>query len=105
MESNREQTLSDIEASFEASKAERLKSKLRFESAKGRLHMQLVAKRESGVNLTVSDMKAIEAAAIDDDILVKEAYLSFCKADMDYRASKVAFEDAKRRYWDSKPIR
>lgn len=105
MESNQEQKLVDKERAFEESKAARLTARHRWEAAKGRFHMELVAKREAGQNWTIADMKAMEASAIDDVHYVKEAYLAFIDADSRYRSAKVAYEDAKRSYWDSKPIR
>ena len=99
---NPEQTLADIESAFENSKAERLKARHVWEAAKGRHHMELVARREAGEKWTIADMKAMEAAAIDTVGYVKEAYLSFIHADSEYRAAKVKWEAAKREYWDSK---
>lgn len=99
---NTEQTLADIEKAYEDSKAERMKGKLRFEAAKGRYHMELVARREAGATLTIADMKALEAASIDSVDYVREAYLSFIETDSNYRSKKVLWEDAKRKYWDGK---
>jgi hypothetical protein len=101
-EANPEQTLADIEKIFEDSKAARLFARYAFEAAKGHLHMQLVAKREAGAILTVSDIKALEACAINDVPEVREAYLEFVAADSKYRASKVTYEAAVREYWDSR---
>lgn len=97
--------MADIEAAFEASKAERLKARYQFESAKGNLHMQLMARRTAGEVLTIADMKAILAAAIDNNELVKSCYLRFVETDAAYRAAKVRWEDAKRQYWDQKDAR
>lgn len=102
MEFDQGQQLSDIEAAFEKGKAERYIAKTKFEAAKGLFHMKLVARREAGENLTVSDMKAMEAAAIDTDDLVKQSYLHFIEMDSQYRGLKVTWEDAKRKYWDNK---
>ena len=101
-ETNKEQTLSDIEKAFEDSKSSRFQAKTRWESAKGRYHGELVAKREAGHNLTQTDMKALEACAIDSIDYVKAAYMDFIKADTEYRQAKVKWEDAKRSYWDNK---
>lgn len=100
-----EQTLADIEQLFESAKALRMQSKIRWEVAKGRYHGELVARREAGATMTIADMKALTAIAIDDVEYVKAAYLVFISADTEYRKSKVAWEAAKRNYWDSKPIR
>lgn len=105
MESNREQTLVEIEQAFENAKAERMKAKIRWEANKGKYHTQLVARREAGEKITVSDIKALEAAAIDDIPEVKSAYLDFINKDGDYRFKKVQFEEAKRAYWDAKPFK
>lgn len=102
MESNREQTMADIENAFEQSKAKRFDSKNRWESAKARLHMELIARREAGQNLTVEDIKATKALAIDNVDYVRDAYLAFVASDADYRSAKVKWEAAKRNYWDSK---
>lgn len=105
MESNPEQTLAEIEAVFEDSKATRFITRHKLDAAKGRLHMELVAKREAGTNLTIADMEAIEAAAIDNVDEVRTAWLDFIEADSKYRGAKVRYEAAKRAYWDSKPVR
>jgi len=96
------QALADIESTFEDSKAERLKAKFAWEAAKGKLHMELVARREAGEKLTVADMKAIEAKSINDVDEVRSSYLSFIEADSKYRSAKVNWEAAKREYWDNK---
>lgn len=105
MESNQEQTLADIEKVFEDSKAARFINKNQWEATKGRLHMTLVSRREAGANLTIADMKAIEASAINDNEDVRDAYLSFIQADSKYRDAKVKWESAKRGYWDQKDSR
>lgn len=105
MDSDQGQVIANIEAVFENSKAARLIARHRWEAAKGKLHMELVAKREAGANLTIADMEAIQAAAIDNVPEVKAAYLSFIEADSKYRDAKVKWEAAKRAYWDSKPVR
>lgn len=99
------QDIADAESKFENAKAARLIAKHRWDAAKGRLHMELVARREAGETLTVSDIRAIEAVAIDNVDYVKSSYLAFINADSDYRAAKVAFDACTRRYWDSKPGR
>ena len=101
-ETNVEQSLADIEAAFENSKALRLQAKTRWEAAKGRYHMELVARREAGRTLTVPDMRALEAVAIDDVDYVKDAYLNFVQADSNYRAAKVKYEHHVRLYWDGR---
>ena len=101
-ESNPEQDLVFIEAAFENSKAARLMAKHRWDSAKGKLHMTLVARREAGEKLTIEDMKAIKDSAIDNDPDVRETYLMFISADSEYRAAKVKFDDAVRRYWEGR---
>lgn len=105
MESNQEQTLVEIEQAFENWKSQRMQAKFRWEAAKGKYHMELVARRESGEKMTIADMKSLESCAIDDIEDVKDAYLWFIKIDGEYRNSKVKYEDAKRRYWDGKPVR
>lgn len=104
MESNKEQTLADIESAFEDSKANRMAAKFAWEAAKGKLHMELVARREAGEKLTISDMKAIEAKAINDVEDVRTSYLDFIESDSKYRSAKVKWEAAKRDYWDKKDI-
>ncbi len=99
---NMEQSLSDIEKSFEESKAMRLMAKHRWDAAKGVYHMRLVAEREAGRKLTMADIKALKDSSIDTDPDVKEAYLSFISADSNYRAAKTEFDNAVRSYWDSK---
>lgn len=96
------QAIADAESKFENAKAARLIAKHKWDAARGRLHMELVARREAGENLTVSDIKAIEAVSIDNVDYVKAAYLDFIKADSDYRAFKVEFDAATRHYWDNK---
>lgn len=97
-----EQSLVDIESAFETAKADRMKAKAQFEAAKGTLHMRLMARRAAGESLTIADMEAIKAAAIDNDDTVKGYYLAFIEADSNYRSKKVAWEAAKRSYWDSR---
>lgn len=97
-----EQSLVDIESAFETAKADRMKAKVQFEAAKGTLHMRLMARRSAGESLTIADMEAIKAAAIDNDDTVKGYYLKFIEADSNYRSAKVKWEAAKRSYWDSK---
>lgn len=104
-ETNEDPDLVSIEAKFENAKADRLIAKHRWDSAKGKLHMTLVARREAGEKLTIEDMKAIKDSAIDNDPDVRETYLMFISADSEYRAAKVKFDDATRRYWDSKPLK
>ena len=99
------QTLADIEAAFEESKANRLLTRHAWDAAKGSYHMKLVARRESGETLTVSDIKAMEACAINDVPEVREAYLAFVEADSKYRSSKVTYEAAVRNYWDGRAVR
>lgn len=104
-ESNPEQTLADIERAFEDSKANRLITKNAWEAVKGTYHMKLVARREAGETLTIADMKALEACAINDVEEVRTAYLNFIEADSKYRDAKVKWEAAKRSYWDGKEVR
>jgi hypothetical protein len=104
-ESNPEQTLADIEAAFEDSKQNRLISKNAWEAAKGKYHMILIARREAGEKLTVADMRALEATAINDVEEVRTGYLDFIEADSKYRAAKEKWEAAKRDYWDKKDMR
>lgn len=99
------QDIAYAESKFENAKAARLIAKHRWDAAKGRLHMELVARREAGENLTVSDIKAIEAVSIDNVDYVKSAYLAFINADSDYRAAKISFDACTRNYWDCKPGR
>lgn len=102
MESDTGQSMVNVEKAFEDSKANRLTSRHKWEAAKGRYHMELIARREAGENITVTDMKAMEATAIDSIDYVKEAYLNFIQADAAYRSAKVSWENAKRNYWDKK---
>lgn len=99
------QEIADAQTKFENSKAARLVAKHRWEANKGRYHCELVARRESGETMTVADMKALEAVAIDNIEYVKAAYLAFINADSDYRSAKVEYERATRNYWDSKPLK
>lgn len=99
---NQEQTLVEIEAAFEESKAQRLRSRHILEAARGRYHMELVARREAGEKWTIADIKAMEASSIDSIDYVKQAYLGFIEADSSYRSAKVKWEAAKRDYWDNK---
>jgi hypothetical protein len=103
-DSNPEQALSDIENAFEESKANRLITKNVWDAAKGRFHMTLIARRESGEKLTIADMEAMEACAINDVDDVRAAYLDFIEADSKYRSAKVKWESAKRKYWDGKDL-
>ena len=105
MESDNGQHIANVEAAFEDSKAWRLSSRFNWEAAKGKYHMTLIARREAGEKLTVSDIKALEATAINDVPEVREAYLDFIKADAKYRSAKVNWESAKREYWDNKETR
>lgn len=100
--SDQGQNLADIEKAFEDSKANRLIARHAWDAAKGSYHMKLVARRESGENLTVKDMEALEACAINEVTDVRAAYLDFIEADSKYRAAKVIWENAKREYWDHK---
>lgn len=102
MSEDQGQSLVAVEMAFEDSKAARMRAKHQWEAAKGRFHMELVAEREAGKTITVADMNAMEAAAIDSVDYVREAYLSFIAADSSYRAAKVKWESAKRAYWDNK---
>lgn len=104
-DSNPEQTLADIEAAFEDSKAKRMIANNKWKAAKGTLHMKLVARREAGENLTIADMEAIQDAAINTEPEIREAYMEFIAVDSAYRAAKVKFENAKRNYWDAKDSR
>lgn len=97
-----EQSLVDIESAFETAKADRMKAKDQFEAAKGTFHMSLMTRRAAGESLTIADMEAIKATAIDNDETVKFYYLKFIEADSNYRSKKVAWEAAKRSYWDSR---
>ncbi len=99
------QEIADAQTRFENSKASRLIAKHRWEANKGRYHCELVARREAGETMTVADMKALEALAIDNIEYVKAAYLAFINADSDYRVAKVDYEKATRNYWDSKPLK
>jgi hypothetical protein len=94
--------LDQADQNFETAKAERMKARFQFEAAKGKLHMELMARRVAGEELTSSDMKAILADAINSDPTIKDFYLAFIKADSDYRAAKVMYEKEKRAYWDGK---
>src|SRR5688572_9818670 len=105
MEYDQGQVIANVEADFENSKAARLIARHKWEAAKGKLHMSLVARREAGETLTIADMEAIEAAAIDNVPEVKDAYLAFIEADSKYRDAKVKWEAAKRAYWDGKEVR
>lgn len=105
METNSEQTLADIEMEFEESKANRMIAKHRWDSAKGKFHSELVARREAGEKLTIADMKALKDSAIDNVPDVRETYLMFVAADSAYRAAKVKFDAATRTYWDQKPLK
>jgi hypothetical protein len=102
LENDTGQDLVSIEQAFEKSKADRFTAKTRWDAARGRYHGELTARREAGETLTQTDIKALEACAIDDIPYVKAAYLSFINADTDYRQAKVAWESAKRDYWDNK---
>lgn len=104
-ESNPEQDLADIERAFEDSKQARILTKNSFEMAKARYHMTLVARRAAGEKLTIPDMEALEAMALDDVQEVKDAYLDFICADSKYRDTKVKHEAAVRDYWDKKESR
>lgn len=94
-----------VEQAFENAKADRLIAKHRWDAAKGKLHMTLVARREAGEKLTIEDMKAIKDSAIDNDPDVRETYLMFITADSAYRSAKVKFDAATREYWDAKPLK
>ena len=60
-ETNPEQTLAEIESEFEDAKQTRLLTRNRWEAAKGKFHMTLVARRTAGEKLTIADMEALEA--------------------------------------------
>lgn len=97
-----DESLTKTETIFEEAKASRLAAKHRWEAAQGRLHVELVARREAGEKLTVADMRAIKAVAIDDVDYVKDAYLAFIAADSAYRAARVAYDAATRLYWEGR---
>jgi hypothetical protein len=104
-ETNPEQDLSEIENAFEESKQNRLITKNVWDAAKGKFHMTLIARREAGEKLTIPDMEALEACAINDVPEVREAYLDFIEAGSKYRSAKVKWEAAKRAYWDGKDLK
>lgn len=94
--------LTEIENAFEQSKAKRMTAKHQLEAAKGKFHMELMARREAGETITAVDMKAMMAASIDTNKLVNEFYHMFVNADSEYRAAKVNWEAEKRRYWEGR---
>lgn len=102
MSDDQGQSLVDVESAFEDSRAVRMRSKHKLDASKGRYHMELVARREAGVTMTATDMKAMEDASIDSIDYVRDAYMAFIAADSSYRAAKVKWENAKRNYWDQK---
>lgn len=105
MNENREQTLADIEQAYETAKTQWRISKDRLEANKAHYHMQLVARRESGETLRVSDIRAMEKAAIDDVPEIRAAYLDLNDKTIALGKSKVARDQATRDYWDNKEIR
>ncbi len=94
--------LTECENAFEQSKAKRLIAKQQLDAAKGKFHMELMARREAGENLTAMDMKALSDASIDTNKLVNEFYHKFVNADAEYRSAKVNWEAMKRQYWEGK---
>ena len=99
------QDLADSEKIFEESKRARMLAKHKWEAAKGRYHNSLTVRREAGKKLTIADIRALEAVAIEDVDFVRDAYVAFIAADSHYRASKVNYETDKRAYWDGKEIK
>ncbi len=104
-ETNREQTLADIEQDYETAKTSLRVSKDRLDASKGRYHTQLVARRESGEILTVSDIRALEKTAIDDIPEIRACYLDFIDKQTIFGIKKVAKDSATRAYWDNKEFK
>lgn len=103
-ETNREQTLADIEQVYEDAKTALRVAKDRLEANRGHYHTQLVARREAGENLTVSDIRALEKTAIDDIPSVRSAYLDFIDKQTAFGISRVTKDSATRSYWDNKEL-
>ena len=99
---SKEQTLADIETAYEKAFAKAKDAGTRLKAARGRYHIELLARREAGEKLTVADIKAYEAVAIDDVDYVRDAYLNYTKAHSELLTAKVAKDQAVRDYWDSK---
>jgi hypothetical protein len=99
---NPEQSLADIEKEFEEAKGARHNAVTMLNAARGKKHMELMAKREAGQNLTQSDIKAMIDASIDTEEFMRERYMEFVKADSHYRHCKVKFDEAVRDYWSRK---
>lgn len=99
------QDLADLEAKFEDSKQTRTLLENKFEGAKAKYRMTLVARRAAGEKLTVQDMDALIMIALDEVDYVKESYLDFVAGDTAYGRAKVNYEAGKRFYWDNKKER
>ncbi len=104
-ENKKIQTLADAENAVGAARVEVRKTKDRLKAEKGRYHTRLIARRESGETLTVGDMKALEATAIDDVPEIKAAYLAHIAAMTDYEIKNAKCQELTRIYWDNKPGR
>lgn len=102
MVSNPEQSLADIEMAYEKAFAKAKDAGTRLKAARGRYHIELLARREAGEKLTVADIKAYEAVAIDDVDYVKEAYINYTRAHSELLTAKVAKEQGIRDYWDNR---
>lgn len=97
-----EQTLADLESAFLKAKADRFTARRKWEAAKGKYHLELIARREAGEKLTIADMKAMQDVAIDEVQYVKDAYLEFVSVTTRAIQAEVKFNEATREYWDNK---
>lgn len=96
------QALSDAEKAYLEAKDARFEARRKWDAAKGRYHLTLIAEREAGRKLTIADMKALGKVAIDEVPYVREAYLAFVAAKNDENIKQGRFNDANRYYWDKK---
>lgn len=99
---NPEQTLADIEKAHDEAKEARRMAYRAFRAAKGRYHIELMARRSGGEIMTVADMKAYEDAAIDLVPYVKESYLALNEANIKEDQMKRALNEATRDYWQQR---
>lgn len=99
---SKEQTLADIETAYEKAFAKAKDAGTRLKAARGRYHIELLARREAGEKLTVADIKAYEAVAIDDVDYVRDAYLNYTRAHSELLTAKVAKDQGIRDYWEGR---
>jgi len=91
-----------IELTSKQATRERDYAEDRLKLARGRYHLELIARRKAGEQLTIADMKAMEDCAIEDIPDVKAAYLNLMEKEAEADIKSIRWGSAEREYWDSR---